>query len=151
MGLDPGITLTFRDVESGAGLFSAIIGRQKGGPRPETKRLQSFLCYLNPSDMDTVEWIKPEHLKTGEDLVILGKTFFLCKSDEFTTHYYKEHFGIDIPQIEVMEKPKPAQFKAIVPPFDFGVNEETLQDCFHPYCKPPRGSHTNSPPSPPNS
>ncbi|GIY63572.1 EF-hand domain-containing protein 1 [Caerostris darwini] len=130
-------TLTFRDVESGAGMFSAIIGRQKVA-LDRNKEIAKLPCYLDPSDMDTVAWIKPEHLKTGEDMQILGKTFFLCKSDEFTTHYYKEHFGIDIPQIEVMEKPKPAVFKAIVPPFDFGKNEETLQDCFHPYSKPPK-------------
>ncbi|GBN38003.1 EF-hand domain-containing protein 1, partial [Araneus ventricosus] len=104
-------------------------------------------CYLEPRDTDDVTWIKPEHLKTGEDLLILGKTFFLAKTDEFTRHYYREHFGVELPQIEVMEKPKPLPCK-IIPPHGIGKYEETLQDCFLPYSQPPKRIHHAIPPKP---
>ncbi|GFT20558.1 EF-hand domain-containing protein 1 [Trichonephila clavipes] len=85
--------------------------------------------YFEPKDIDDITWIKPEHLKTGEDIIILGKTFYFGKTDDFTKHYYKERFGIDLPQIEIVEKPKRPHVK-IVPPHGLGKPEETLQDCY---------------------
>ncbi|GFS66128.1 EF-hand domain-containing protein 1, partial [Nephila pilipes] len=93
--------------------------------------------YLEPRDGDDITWIIPEHLKTGVDLIILGKTFYFGKTDEFTKHYYKEHFGVDLPQIEIVEKPKPPIPK-VVPPHGIGKPEETLQDCFAFHKEPSR-------------
>ncbi|KAF8776923.1 EF-hand domain-containing protein 1 [Argiope bruennichi] len=127
------------DVASSGGSFMTLIRRQRVLlDRP--KDVEKLPCYLEPRDTDDITWIKPEHLKTGEDLKILGKTFFLGKADEFTRHYYREHFGIELLQIEIMEKPKPLPCK-IIPPHGIGKYEETLQDCFKPYDQPPKRIH----------
>ncbi|KAF8767126.1 EF-hand domain-containing protein 1 [Argiope bruennichi] len=118
--------------------FKVLIRKQKI-PVDAKELPDSFpTSYLEVKE-DDMTWFKPEDLRTGKDVVILGKKIFLYDCDEFTRHYYKTHYGIeDMESIAVAEKPKPAVPRILPPHTGIGNWEDSLQNCLSLVPKPPK-------------
>ncbi|XP_035207049.1 EF-hand domain-containing protein 1-like [Stegodyphus dumicola] len=130
---------------SGRGSFMTVLGKQKV-LLDRKKEVDKIPCYLEPLEDDDLTCIGPGHLKMQEDIDILGRKIFLTSCDEFTHTFYREHYGIDMPQVEVLEKPK-AKTPVLIPTHQYGPWEEGFLDCLDPVSIPKRIHHSMQPKS----
>ncbi|KFP43916.1 EF-hand domain-containing protein 1, partial [Chlamydotis macqueenii] len=119
--------------------FPVLIKRQRL-PKTFVDKKKTFpSCVLEICDQDVLEWYTAKDFAVGKSTTLLGRTFFIYDCDKFTQNFYRDKFGItDFQPVEIKKKPLEG-VPQVIPPYNgFGMLEDSLQNCFSLFPKPPR-------------
>ncbi|NWH56083.1 EFHC1 protein, partial [Geococcyx californianus] len=119
--------------------FPVLIKRQRL-PKTFVDKMKTFpSCVLEISDEEVLEWYTAKDFAVGKSTNLFGRTFFIYDCDDFTRNFYRDKFGItDFQPVEMKKKP-PKEVPQVIPPYDgFGMPEDSLQNCFSLFPKPPK-------------
>ncbi|NXS55251.1 EFHC1 protein, partial [Brachypteracias leptosomus] len=119
--------------------FPVLIKRQRL-PKTLVDKKKTFpSCVLEISDQEVLEWFTAKDFAVGKPTTLLGRTFFIYDCDKFTRNFYRDKFGITDFQPVERKKEEVEEVPQVIPPYNgFGFLEDSLQNCFSLFPKPPR-------------
>lgn len=139
-------TMEVREVHKpndGRDPFPVLIKRQKIPKNRYNVKSTFASIYLELSDEEVKQYLRPHDLGMGQVVNIFGRNFTIYDLDNFTKAFYYQNMGVSdfapLRDENVLGKPAQPNPRMEIPPYNgYGSLEDSLQNCLYLVPEPPK-------------